>query len=131
MSIHFYSVCNMLYQMSIDERLKDRIAFIRQEYKRALDHCPIRLIVPKSRGGPPVEVSGKDLIDMYFYTGYFHIAGKQEEKRRRLEQLEHNVRPEMLKFNLIMAVKTIARCVFALRDIAERAVECENDEVDT
>jgi len=129
--IHFYSVCNMLYQMSIDDRLKGRVAFIRQEYKRALDCCPIRLIVPESRGGPPVEVSGKDLIDMYFYTRYFHTADKHEEKRLRLEQLEHNVQPEMLKFNLIMAVKTIARCVFALQDVAERAIECENDEVDT
>jgi len=125
---HLYSVCNMLCQMSIDDRLKGNVALVREGYTRALDHCSIVLKIPKRRGGKPVELTGKDLIDTYFYARYFHI--KDEEKRRKLKHLEHNMTAEMLKFNLIMAMKTIARCVFALRDITERAIECENDEVD-
>ncbi|MFC1715370.1 hypothetical protein ACFL6S_17005 [Candidatus Poribacteria bacterium] len=118
---HFYSICNILYKTLADDALREYVKSTREIYQQNLENClPLGIKVNGSE-----QLSGKKVLDMYFYGRYFH---DKKDKRDRLGYLEDRVFPEYLKYNLISVVKQMVLCIRNLKIIIEKALEPSSDE---
>jgi len=128
--IHFYRVCDILNQILCDaklvERLKPvkdkltgRLKRVRDQYGDSLGKYPMG--VDFKRKGKDEGLTGKQLIDLYFYGKYFHV--KNEKKRRELEEWESSTAQAIHKGVLITAMNNIALSIFQLQDIVSEVLK--------